>query len=69
VYWDYYNHEESFHTECIRKHKELGKTPIYAGGIWIWRGMGVNYGRTLATSESALKVCKREGVKEVFATL
>ncbi len=53
----------------IRKHKEIGFTPVFAGGIWTWTGLCTNYGRTLLTSDAALSACKKEGVKEVIATV
>ena len=69
VYWDYYNNDEEFYTEFIKKHKKFGSNPIFAGGIWNWSGFGLNYGKTFVTTNSALTACKKEGVKEVFATL
>lgn len=69
VYWDYYHDEEGFYRECIKKHKRFGSMPVFAGGIWTWFGFGTNYGKTFVTTNSALNVCKQEGVKEVFATI
>ncbi|ULO09781.1 beta-N-acetylhexosaminidase [Paenibacillus sp. 19GGS1-52] len=69
VYWDYYNYDEDFYSEWIRRHKEFGSTPVFAGGIWNWKGFVLNYGITFATTNAALNVCKREGVREIIATL
>ena len=69
VYWDYYHLEESFYAEWIRRHREFGAEPLFAGGIWGWNGYGVNYEKTFAAANAALRVCKREGIKEVFATI
>ncbi len=69
VYWDYYNNDEEFYTDFIQRHKRFGSNPIFAGGIWNWAGFGLNYGKTFVTTNSALTACKKEGVKEVFATL
>ena len=69
VYWDYYIDEEDFHAKVIRKHREFGRDPIFAGGIWNWIGFGVNYGKTFLQTNAALNACKKEGIKEVFATL
>ncbi|MCC3356353.1 beta-N-acetylhexosaminidase [Bacillus sp. REN16] len=69
VYWDYYHSEEEFYQTFIQKHKELGSDPIFAGGVWTWNGISPNYGKAIATTEAALNVCKKEGVKEVFATM
>ncbi|ULO06877.1 beta-N-acetylhexosaminidase [Paenibacillus sp. 19GGS1-52] len=69
VYWDYYHYDEDFYTEWIRRHKRFGSTPIFAGGIWNWKGYVLNYGATFDSTHAALNVCKREGVTEVIATL
>jgi hypothetical protein len=69
VYWDYYHYDEAFYTEWINRHKKFGHTPVFAGGIWNWRGYVLNYGATFASTNAALNVCKREGVTEVIATL
>lgn len=69
VYWDYYHYEESFYEDFIQRHKKLGSTPIFAGGIWNWKGFVLNYGATIDSTNAALNVCKREGVREIIATL
>ncbi len=69
VYWDYYHADENSYISLIRKHRILGSTPAFAGGIWTWNGMGSNYGKTMVNSTSALNACVKEGVKEVFAAV
>ena len=69
VYWDYYHYDESFYTDWIRRHKSFGSTPVFAGGIWNWKGFSLHYAATFASTNAALAVCKREGVREVIATL
>jgi len=69
VFWDYYHFDESFYLNFIRKHKQFGSMPIFAGGIWNWKGFCLNYGATMASTEVALTACKKEGVKEIIATL
>lgn len=69
VYWDYYHVDEEFYEEWIRRHKAFGSTPVFAGGIWNWKGFVLNYGLTKRSTDAALRVCKREGVSEVIATL
>jgi N-acetyl-beta-hexosaminidase len=69
VYWDYYHNDEEFYRTFIKKHKDLGSTPVFAGGIWVWVGMGTNYARTFSDMGPALDACKKEGVKEVIATI
>jgi hexosaminidase len=69
VYWDYYHNEPGFYTEWIKRHKEFGSDPIFAGGIWGWQGYGLQYGKTFVTTNAGLGACKAAGVKEVFATI
>ncbi|WP_123040264.1 beta-N-acetylhexosaminidase [Cohnella candidum] len=69
VYWDYYHGDAEFYRAFIRKHKEFGSVPVFAGGVWTWGSMAPNYGKTIITTEAALRACKDEGVRDVFATL
>ena len=69
VYWDYYHEEEEFYADFIRRHRKFGSEPIFAGGIWTWTGFCANWGKTFRTTNPALNVCKREGIKEVFVTI
>jgi hexosaminidase len=69
IYWDYYHLDEKHYEDRIRAHKQLSGTPVFAGGIWNWRPWSLNYGFTFDTTNAALAACKREGVREVIATL
>ena len=69
VYWDYYHSEQAHYQLFLKKHKDLGSNPIFAGGAWTWNGIAPNYGRAFVNSEAALKACKSEGIEEVFLTL
>ena len=68
VYWDYYHEDEEFYIDYIRKHKAFGRNPVFAGGIWTWLSLSVNYPKTFLTVNAALKACKKEGIKEIIAT-
>lgn len=69
VFWEYNQDDEGFYSKVISKHREFGRDPVFAGGIWNWMGFGVNYGITFRTTNAALNVCKKEGIREVYATL
>ena len=69
VYWDYYHEDEKLYDTYIQNHQKLNKKLIFAGGLWTWNGIAPNYGKTFATTIAALTSCKRNGVKEVFATV
>ncbi len=68
VYWDYYHYAKDTYESFIEKHRKLGE-PIFAGGIWMWLGFGVNWAKTFSVTGAALTACKERGVKEVFATV
>lgn len=69
VYWDYYHADEAFYADWIRRHRAFGAPPVFAGGVWTWNQVAVNYGWTFTTTNAALAACKREGVTEVLATI
>lgn len=69
VYWDYEHQDKNTYSVLINKHKELGSTPIFAGGIWCWNGYTVDYDKTFITTNPALMACKEAGVEEVIATI
>jgi hexosaminidase len=69
VYWDYYHNDEAHYSRFIRKHRDIGMEPVFAGGIWSFAGMLVNYNKTFAASNAALSACRKEGIREVFATV
>lgn len=68
VYWCYGTREQDKYERIMAKHKELGSTPLFAGGIHCWGSMSPNYGKTWMISQPALLACKAQGVREVIAT-
>lgn len=69
VYWDYYSRDKDFFHMFIKKHKEFGHTPFYAGGIHTWGTFGTFYNLTFKNANAALEACKKEGVREVLTTI
>jgi len=69
VYWDYYHNKEDEYRMYINKHKDFNREIIFAGGVWTWNGITVNYGKAFTTTNAALSACKKEGIKKVFATM
>lgn len=69
VYWDYYNNDPKVSDAMIASHKTMGRECIFAGGIWTWSGLSINYDKTFVTSRAALGNCVTHGVKNVFATM
>lgn len=69
VYWDYVHMEPEDYENVIANHRPLGCNLVFAGAVWIFNTFGVNYGLSLAASDTALQVCKKEGIREVYATM
>ncbi|MFC4100671.1 beta-N-acetylhexosaminidase [Paenibacillus xanthanilyticus] len=69
VYWDYAHQEQDDYEKLIAKHRPLGCNLAFAGAVWVFNTFGVNYGLSLGATDSALQVCKREGIREVYATM
>ncbi|MCZ8522680.1 MULTISPECIES: beta-N-acetylhexosaminidase [Paenibacillus] len=69
VYWDYAHQHQEDYEQLIAKHRPLGCRLAFAGAVWVFNTFGVNYGLSLNATDSALQVCKREGIREVYATM
>jgi hexosaminidase len=69
VYWNYYNEdEESYESNFDRR---LADDPqmMFAGGAWRWGSAVPCHRKTEKTTECALNVCVKKGVRNVFTTL
>ncbi|GGA02640.1 N-acetyl-beta-D-glucosaminidase [Paenibacillus marchantiophytorum] len=69
VYWDYVHTEREDYENLIAKHRPLGCNLVFAGAVWVFNTFGVNYGLSLNATDTALQVCKKEGIREVYATM
>lgn len=69
VFWDYYHQSEQEYRNYLNKHKSFGCDILFAGGIWTWTGIIVNYFKTFNITNPALAACKKEGITEVFAAM
>ncbi|AJS60606.1 beta-N-acetylhexosaminidase [Paenibacillus sp. IHBB 10380] len=69
VYWDYAHMEQHEYESLIAKHRPLGCNLVFAGAVWVFNTFGVNYGLSLNATDAALQVCKKEGIREVYATM
>lgn len=68
VYWDYYHKDEEFYIDWIKRHKELGFTPIMASGIHTWRQLWHNHKQTQEAVTPCIEACLKENVKELVFT-
>ncbi|MFE6798236.1 family 20 glycosylhydrolase [Paenibacillus chitinolyticus] len=69
VYWDYVHTEEADYESQIAQHAPLGCNLVYAGGVWVFNTFGVNYGLSLKATDAALRVNKKHGIREAYATM
>lgn len=71
IYWDYYHESPDHYEAMLHRYYELTKPEhiVFAGCARNVRTFGSHYRKTQITTDPALAVCKRLGVKEVFATV
>jgi len=69
VYWDYYTTDEEFYTEWIKRHRELGREPVMASGLWTWARFWYDHAKTAAAVNPCIRACKKAEVAEIFFTL
>ena len=70
VFWDYYNIDKDFYSINIIKHREaFDREPIFAGGVWLWSGIGPLYSRSFMYTYPALDACRETGLQEIVATV
>lgn len=69
IYWDYYSKSSERFDEFIKVHKSISENVIFSGGAWRWLNLAPNLVHSLKTSEMALKMCLKNGIKEIFVTM
>ncbi len=69
VYWDYYTKDEEFYVEWIRRHRELGKEPIMASGIWTWLRFWYDHSMTASAAAPCIRACRKTKVKDIWFTM
>ncbi|MBE6356671.1 MAG: beta-N-acetylhexosaminidase [Lentisphaerae bacterium] len=69
VYWDYYHKDAASYRKMIARHRELGKEPIMASGIWTWSRLWYDHRETMETVIPCIDVCRQEKISELFFTM
>ena len=69
VYWDYYHRDRESYTKMIARHRELGKEPLVASGIWTWSRMWHDHRKTVETALPCIEVCREEKIRELSFTM
>ncbi|MEG2596907.1 MAG: beta-N-acetylhexosaminidase [Oscillospiraceae bacterium] len=68
VYWHYAGIEERYYDKMIERHRLFKSKTIFAGGLCTWIGPIIKYDIAIASTVLALKHCKAQNIREVFAT-
>ncbi|MCD8379243.1 MAG: beta-N-acetylhexosaminidase [Lachnospiraceae bacterium] len=68
VYWDYYHEQEEEYARVLAKHRLLSDKIVFAGGLWTWAGMVMDFEKTLKITIPALSACKKASVPFVLVT-
>jgi hypothetical protein len=69
VYWDYNREIEEDYLQLIERHRQLGRDPIMASGVWTWLRLWYGRTETEATVAPCVSACKKTGLREVFFTM
>ncbi len=69
AYWDYYFETEEMYDAMFGCLKKMSDTVSSYGGVWIWGGLSVNYDKTFRTTFPMISSSRKNGVKEICATL
>lgn len=69
VYWDYYHADPDFYRRMIALHRQFGREPVMASGIWTWSRFWHDHHLTAANAGACVAACRQSGVNELFFTL
>ena len=69
VYWDYYHEDKEFYREWIERHRQLGKEPIMASGVWTGNKFWYDRHITEKIVQPCMEACRESGIKEVIFTM
>ena len=69
VYWDYYHDSKAFYAEWIERHRQLGRVPVMASGVWAGNKFWYDRHITEKIVPPCLEACRESGVREVLFTL
>ncbi|MBC2592905.1 family 20 glycosylhydrolase [Ruficoccus amylovorans] len=69
VYWDYYHTQSEFYDEWIDRHRQLGKKPLFAAGIWTWNRFWAQLPHSRDTLNAGMAAARREKLDEAVVTM
>ncbi|MBQ8583090.1 MAG: beta-N-acetylhexosaminidase [Clostridia bacterium] len=68
VFW-HYGEKHECDDYMLRKHNDLGRKVIYAGGSWGWIGHFPEHNYTMSTTRFSLNACRNNNVREAMLTV
>lgn len=68
VYWDYYHTDSAFYEDWIERHRQMGKEPLLASGVWTWNRFWAQLPHSLAVAGAGVRAAREKGLKEIFTT-
>ena len=68
VFW-HYGEKHQCDDYMLKKHNELGRNVIFAGGNWGWIGHFPEHNYMMSTSRFSLNACRNNNVREAMLTI
>ncbi len=68
VFW-HYGEKNRCDGYMLKKHKELGRNVIFAGGLWSWNGHFPEYIYAYDCTKFSLEACRENGIREAMVTV
>ncbi len=68
IYWDYYHADKNFYLDWIERHRQMGKEPLVASGIWTWNKYWHDQRLTEKNAGACTEACREAKVKHLFYT-
>lgn len=69
VYWDYYHEDASFYQEWIRRHRAMGKEPVFAAGAWTWNRFWAYAPKWRSTLAAGMDAARKEKIGRALLTV
>ena len=69
VYWDYYHTDPAFYEEWIRRHRAMGKEPVFAAGAWNWLCFWAYEPQWRATLDAGMKAARAQKLAQTVMTI
>ncbi|MBO5369855.1 MAG: family 20 glycosylhydrolase [Clostridia bacterium] len=68
VFW-HYGEKPGCDDYMLKRHKELNREVIYAGGLWSWSGHFPEHNYSYLTHKESIEACRKHGVNQMMTTM